>query len=215
MRYPRDHKERTRARILDAACRVFRRRGYDGTGIDGVMREAGLTAGGFYAHFSSKEDLLAAALHHALGDTRDDLFEGLEGRESVDWLRAVVARYLSRAHRDDVVDGCALPALISEIPRSGPKAKAALEALLRELIKRVEAKFPHAKGRSAADRALATMALCIGGLALARAVERPALSNQILRACCRLAVPEVSPLPGKRPRLKSNGRAKASIHRET
>src|SRR5262249_22460420 len=157
-------------RILDAASRAFRRGGYSATGIDGVMREAGLTPGGFYAHFDSKEDLLAAALDPALRNTEEGLFKGLEGREGVEWLRAVVDRYLSREHRDDVAHGCALPALVSEISRSGPKAKEALEVMLRELMARMEAKFPEAGSQPAADRALATVALCVGGLALARAV---------------------------------------------
>src|SRR5207244_1485726 len=114
--------------------RAFRRAGYSGTGIDGIMREAGLTPGGFYAHFDSKEDLLAAALDPALRNTEEGLFEGLEDQEGVAWLRAVVDRYLSREHRDDAADGCALPALVADIARSGPKARAALEALLRELM---------------------------------------------------------------------------------
>lgn len=192
MRYPREHKQHTRSRILDAACKVFRCSGYTGAGIDGVMREAGLTPGGFYAHFDSKEDLLAAALAHALQDTQEGLFAGLEDCEGVEWMRAVVDRYLSRSHCDDVADGCAMPALISEIARSGPKAKGALEALLHGLMDRTADKFPDSPRRAAADRALGTIALCVGGLALARAVDNRALSNQILRACRRFAVPEAA-----------------------
>src|SRR5262249_49895853 len=123
----------------------------------------------------------------------EGLFEGLDEREGVEWLRAVVGRYLSRDHRDAVADGCALPALISELTRAGPKAKEALEELLRELMARMADKLPDADGRPAADRALATVALCVGGLALARAVESPALSNRILRACRHFAVAEAGP----------------------
>src|SRR5208337_3926131 len=92
MRYPAGHRERTRAKILRAACRVFRRQGYHAAGVDKVMEEAGLTAGGFYAHFASKEALLAEALAPAAaGALRDEPIEHLTGRA---WAEAFVERYL-------------------------------------------------------------------------------------------------------------------------
>ena len=94
MRYAPDHKEKTRAKILEAAGRVFRRHGYHASGVDRVMEEAGLTAGGFYAHFDSKQALLAEALAHAgeeIGRRREAGLEDLSGRE---WIEAFLARYL-------------------------------------------------------------------------------------------------------------------------
>src|SRR4051794_7331832 len=100
MRYGPDHKEKTRARILEAAGRVFRRRGYHASGVDKVMEEAGLTAGGFYAHFNSKEALLAAALActGAWAGAGAGLGAGLGGLSGREWVDAFLARYLSTAH---------------------------------------------------------------------------------------------------------------------
>src|SRR5262249_43925239 len=113
MRYAPDHKQRTHEKILSAAWRLFRERGILGAGVDGVMRQAGLTAGGFYAHFRSKDDLLAQTLRRMLVEQRTRLIAGLEDRQGFDWLREVVRRYLSRSHRDDVPTGDALPPLLS------------------------------------------------------------------------------------------------------
>src|SRR5688500_18168079 len=118
MRYPPGHKEKTRERILDAAATVFRRLGYQWAGVDAVMKEAGLTAGGFYAHFPSKEALFAQTLPYAMGQTRTLVgpdFDQLAGSE---WVRAVAERYLSPAHRRLVDKGCPLPALLPEVARA-------------------------------------------------------------------------------------------------
>lgn len=192
MRYPADHKPRTRRRILHAAARQFRAKGYRAAGVDEVMRAAGLTAGGFYAHFASKRALLAEALRGSLEEARARLFAGLEGLEGAVWLRAVVGRYLSRAHRDDLAGGCALAALAAEAAREGPRPRQAVEAYVRELGAELAPRTPPAPGLAPEDRVLATVALLSGALALARAVEDPQLSERILRAARRLAVPEAA-----------------------
>jgi TetR/AcrR family transcriptional repressor of nem operon len=192
MRYAAGHKERTRARILESAARAFRERGYAAAGVDGVMKEAGLTAGGFYAHFRSKEALLAETLAAEAARTRDLLFAGTEGAEGIAPLAEAVRRYLSRAHRDAVDAGCIMPPLVSELPRASPAAREVFDEHLRRLAAEVEAHAPAAPGLEPRDRALATIALCLGGLALSRAVADRALSDRILAACRRLAVPEVT-----------------------
>ena len=186
-------KQRTHERILASAGRVFRRKGYAGSGVDELMREAGLTHGGFYAHFRSKEALFAEAVAGALGRTAELIGTGAEGREGVAWLRAAVRRYLSRPHLRAVEEGCALPALVSELGRAGDGPRAAFEARLLELLADAGGKAPSGHGLDPQDRLLATVVLCVGGLSLARAVEDPALSDRILAACRRLAVPEVVP----------------------
>src|SRR3954471_10083763 len=98
MRYPAGHKEQTRAKILRAAGKVFRREGYHAAGVDKVMEEAGLTAGGFYAHFGSKEALLAETLARAAAAAGVPLDEDLEGLAGPARLQAFVESYLSRAH---------------------------------------------------------------------------------------------------------------------
>src|SRR3954465_14142265 len=102
MRYAPDQKEKTRAKILEAGGKVFRRQGYHAAGVDKVMEEAGMTAGGFYAHFDSKQTLLAEALACAgaeVGGRHEAALEGLSGEG---WLEAFFARYLSMAHRSKI-----------------------------------------------------------------------------------------------------------------
>jgi TetR/AcrR family transcriptional repressor of nem operon len=184
MRYPAGHKEQTRAKILRAAGKVFRRRGYHAAGVDQVMEEAGLTAGGFYAHFGSKEALLAETLRSAaaeVGARRDAGLEGVSGRG---WVEAFVDRYLSPSHRRKLEEGCPLPALVSEVARSGAPVKASFEAIVRDLVVRLK---DHAGGDLSEERALALIALCVGGLGVARSVRDDALGERILAACRDLA----------------------------
>lgn len=190
MRYQADHKHTTRERIMAAAGRVFRQHGYAAGGVDAVMKEAGLTHGGFYAHFPSKAALLSAMLEQALQQYRARLVRGLDGRHGAEWLRAVVGRYLSRTHRDAAEDGCVMPALISELSRAPADARHTFTTYLRTWCTEFEPNMPEVPREDATDRALATIALSVGGLALARAVDDPELSDRILRACQRLAVPE-------------------------
>lgn len=190
MRYGPNHKAETHKRILKAAGRMFRERGYMASGVDKVMRSAGLTAGGFYSHFASKQALLAETLIETIRDLRDILIAGTEELDGTSWLREVVRRYLNRKHRDIRDAGCALPSLISELTRSDEKTRATFEHHLRHLVRELEDKTPEGAGMSSQDRVLATIALCMGGLALSRSVVDPDLSNQILQACRRLAVQE-------------------------
>lgn len=182
MRYPAGHKERTRAKILRAAGRAFRRQGYHATGVDKVMEEAGLTPGGFYAHFGSKETLFAEALRPAAADApRGEAPGGESGRA---WAEAFLERYLSPAHRDGPEAGCPLPALVSEVSRAGEAVKSSFEAIVRALADRLRG--PSGDDLSE-DRALAIVALCVGGLGLARSVQGRVLSERILEACRDLA----------------------------
>jgi TetR/AcrR family transcriptional regulator, transcriptional repressor for nem operon len=184
LRYAPGRKEQTRAKILQAAARVFRRDGYHAAGVDKVMEEAGLTAGGFYAHFASKEALLAETLAPAAaeaGTARDRGLEGVPGRARAE---AFLGRYLSQSHRKKAENGCPLPALVSGVARAGGPVKANFEALVRGLASRLQG---HAGGDLAEDRALAIIALCVGGLGVARSVRDEALGDRILAACLDLA----------------------------
>ena len=121
MRYASDQKEKTRAKILEAAGKVFRRQGYHAAGLDKVMEEAGLTAGAFYAHFDSKQTLLAEAVKHAAGEVRGLSEPKLEGLSGAEWIDAFLWRYLSLSHSRQLEDGCPLPALVRRSP--GPMSR--------------------------------------------------------------------------------------------
>jgi len=176
MRYPPDQKQRTSQRILDTASNLFRSRGYEATGIDAVMASAGLTAGGFYAHFRSKEDLLARALESSFRQSGSSWSKRLVNLKGSEWVRGFVNVYLSKAHRDNPDHGCPMPALAPEIGRIEGFSRKVFEQYLRGLIEMVGKQV----GR---DRAISAIALCVGGLMLARAAEDPKLSDRILSAC--------------------------------
>src|SRR5260221_7440288 len=127
MRYDADHKARTRARVLREAAKAIRAEGPHRIGVAGVMAKAGLTHGGFYAHFSSKEDLVATALAQMF-DEALATFETLTAKETPDAaLRAYVDFYLSRWHRDALDAGCPLPSLSADLPRLGVPAREQFE----------------------------------------------------------------------------------------
>ena len=119
MRYSPDHKEKTRARILESAATVFRRQGYHATGVDKVMEEAGLTAGGFYAHFASKDALLAEALEHYATKNTGKFEGGQKDASDREQVKAIVDRYLTASHRRHPERGCPLPSLAAEVARAG------------------------------------------------------------------------------------------------
>jgi TetR/AcrR family transcriptional repressor of nem operon len=182
MRYPKQQKEETRQRILRVAAKMFRESGYDGIGVDGIMKEAGLTAGGFYAHFASKEALFAEAMSSALEPGRRLPARTGAAPAGADALDVLVRGYLSRSHRDSVGEGCPLPALTPDIARKSDATRESYEQLFLRFLDEVEDLL---SDHSAATRehALAIIAQCVGGLMLARAVKSAELSDQILKSC--------------------------------
>lgn len=186
MRFPKDQKAKTRERILDAAATVFRRSGYAGGGVDAVMKEAGLTAGAFYAHFPSKDALFAEVVVHALRTSAPYTGPHLDGLSGADWVAAVVGRYLSPQHRERMETGCPLPPLLGEVARGPAEAKAGFEGEFRAAAELIGGHLP-----APGDTPFAVLALMVGGMALARGVADGALSDRIL-AACRGAATEVS-----------------------
>jgi TetR/AcrR family transcriptional regulator, transcriptional repressor for nem operon len=193
MRYPADHKQHTSQRILNAASTLFRSRGYDATGIDAVMASADLTAGAFYAHFPSKEDLLARSLESAFCESGTRWSRRLANLRGRDWVRKFASAYLSKAHRDNPELGCPMPALASEIGRIGGRSRAVFEKRLRGLIDMVGSEIDRDSPNK--DEAIAAIALCVGGMMLSRAVDDPKLSDKILSACRAAVVKESVSLP--------------------
>ncbi len=185
MRYRPGHKQRTRERIVAEAAAALRRDGVRGATVERVMTRAGLSHGGFYAHFSSKDDMAAAGLAAAFADTREALFGDLGDAPDGDWVHQVVARYLGRAHRDAQDAGCPLPRLAGELARSDGPLRQGAEQGLEDYAAAISARL--AGGGEGRSSAYALLALMVGGVALARVTADPGLSDQILRACRRAA----------------------------
>lgn len=175
MRVTREQAAENRERIIDAASRLFRQNGFEGVGIDTIMHEAGLTHGGFYGHFASKEELAAQALSHALQ-------RGDERQKTCATLRELVADYLSARHRDRCANGCAVAALGADLARQGPAVRHVLTRHVRTRLDRLRHLITAASPSVRRKRAIATLAGLVGALTLARAVDDPALSDEILAA---------------------------------
>jgi TetR/AcrR family transcriptional repressor of nem operon len=168
MRYPKEHKEATRRRILATAAELFRRHGYDGVSIDRLMDACGLTRGGFYGHFRSKRDLYRAVLggeHGFLNLMRARGAEDVEGLARQ--AEQVVCDYLAPAHRKRVVRGCTLASLAIDTARAGAPAQRTYAGVVRELAAEFGRGLEGA--RPLDERALAALVACVGGLMVAAA----------------------------------------------
>ena len=182
MRYAKTHKQETRDRVLKIAARALREKGPEGVGVADVMREAGLTHGGFYAHFASKDAFLTESLKEVLAqfaERRRQLTEGLTPRQA---LNAYIDHYVSEGHRDHAAVGCPLAALNSELPRQPKKFRAAFDEGARQLAAWLSQRIA-AAGIDKADEAAASMlSAMVGAVALSRAVSDRTLSDELLNA---------------------------------
>lgn len=176
-RYSNDHKEKTRAKIVDAAAERIRFGGFDALGVASIMAEAGLTHGGFYAHFSSRDDLLAAAVER-LFDKACETVARFEEKHGEAGLDRYIDFYLSPRHRDDREHGCPIPALAGEALRAAPVVKAAYEAGLDRLAERLGRLMP--KGGKCAG--LALLGEMAGVLSVSRAIGDARQSSELLAA---------------------------------
>jgi TetR/AcrR family transcriptional regulator, transcriptional repressor for nem operon len=170
-------KQRTHEGILASAAKLLRQRGLAGARVADVMAGAGLTVGGFYAHFSSKESLVDEVLRRTARELRAGLFAGLEQKPASDRAEVVLKRYLSARHRDNREAGCPFPAITSEIANQHEQHRPVLAEQLSALITELQPLV--------ASRALAVglVALMYGGLSMARALGPTELSDEVLRAC--------------------------------
>ncbi|HEU4777531.1 MAG TPA: TetR/AcrR family transcriptional regulator [Telluria sp.] len=175
-------KEASHERILQAATRAIRRSGYAGTGVADIMREAGLTHGGFYAHFGSREAMLAEAADRAGGESVAALEQFAAAAPSGDAYRTLLKTYLSRAHVERVETGCPVAALGSEMPRQAPEVREAASRRIKDMINLVACHAPGGDGPERRRTALATTATMIGALILARAVDDRQLADDVLAA---------------------------------
>jgi len=201
MRYPPQHKQHTRERILRAAARQFRERGFEEPTVASIMREADLTHGGFYAHFQSKDELVGDVIRGGFDRVSERFEAAFDHLDDERWLGEWVAAYLSEEHELHPGEGCPMPALASEIARSGPSARSAFTALFRDRLERVKAKVD-APDAAADSRVLAAISQMTGALMLARALDEP-LSSAIRHAAREAAL---ATLLG-RPRASDGGEA--------
>jgi TetR/AcrR family transcriptional repressor of nem operon len=185
-RYTAEHKQQTRGRIIDAAGALIRERGLANASVDTIMEAAGLTPGSFYKHFASKEALIAETLPYSMERTRALLCQDMIATDGEAWLHEAAERYLSPTHRDTPRDSCPFAALLSELPRAGAPTRAAFTTGVQHVIAEVAPQLPAHPTLSPEDHALATIALFAGGIALARALQDPDLSDRVLRACRQL-----------------------------
>lgn len=176
MRYKPEHKAQTRQRIVAAAERSFKKNGYSGIGVDGLAKEAGVTSGAFYGHFASKEAAFGEAIETGLS-TLYSAIENVKQESGEHWWAEFAAFYTSQKRTCDLTESCALQSLTTEVGRADPNIRALFEAELLKIHK-----LASDDARQNTDTTWASLAMLIGGVSLARAVNSEALSSEISEA---------------------------------
>jgi TetR/AcrR family transcriptional repressor of nem operon len=180
MPWSKEHKKETRHRIMEAAARTFRAQGTAAAGLTDVMREAGLTHGGFYAHFKSKDELIAAALKAANTARLARFKEAVSQSPDKSALAFAVDSYVNSRHREHPENGCSVATLGSELARENRAARHQMSENVTNWLETLAQSAPGSNARSKMRVATGTYAAMIGGLIIARAVEDPLVSDRIL-----------------------------------
>lgn len=183
-------KEATHDRILDAAARAIRRHGYGGVSVADIMKDAGLTHGGFYAHFPSRESMLAEAADRAGSESVAMMERIAASSPPRHALRDMMQAYLSQEHLEGIETGCAVAALGSEMPRQVPGVRRAATRRIKEMIDLVARQSPDWGKPGAHEHALFAVATMVGALVLARAVDDPRLADAVREAALKQLAPE-------------------------
>lgn len=182
MKVSREQAVRNRERIIDTAARLFRERGFDGVGVAELMKNAGLTHGGFYGHFESKDELMALACERAVGESLAAWARMTEGGEA---LPRLLQHYLSPRHRDAPGKGCVVAALATDAARQALPVRRTLTRGLRHHVEALEPLMPGRSRAARQEKALAAYAGMVGALVLSRAVDDATLSDALLKATAR------------------------------
>ncbi|MDR7377240.1 AcrR family transcriptional regulator [Rhodoferax ferrireducens] len=182
-------KEASHERIVSAAARAIRRSGYDGTGVADIMKEAGLTHGAFYAHFASREAMLAEAADRACAESAAVATGVVANVPPEQALASMLHAYLSPEHLQQVELGCPLAALGSETPRQAPEVRRVTTRHIKAMVDLAARQSPDWGQPAAHERALVTVATMVGTLLLARAVDEPALSDSLCAAALKHLLP--------------------------
>jgi len=178
-----EQKERTHETILASAARLLRSKGIAGARVADVMGGAGLTVGGFYAHFGSKEALVDDVMRLTASRLRERLFAGLEAKDEADRAEVVLKRYLSAAHRDDMEYGCPFPAVVGEVATTAREHRDVLAEQVDTFAKELGRLLPRDERLAPRHLTIALLALMVGGLGLSRALRGTALSDEVIKAC--------------------------------
>jgi TetR/AcrR family transcriptional repressor of nem operon len=186
MRVSRVEAEWNRERIIKVAAKLFRERGFDGIGVVELMKSAGLTHGGFYGHFASKEDLMVKACTRAIEDSLEAMHQAAGRAGDEDGLFAIASAYLSPSHRDRPGEGCALAALGAEAARHDAPLRGAFTRGVCSIVDALTQLLTGKSERTKRERALAIFASMVGGLVLARAVDNTELSEEVLQSVLAL-----------------------------
>ena len=181
MRKSKQEAAVTRQRIIRAAAAAFRKDGIAGTGLSDLMAAAGLTHGGFYRHFNSKDQIVAEACTAAGESLVEQLAASASEKSPQRGFSTIVENYLSAAHRDEPADGCPIAALGSEIARSEEGTRAAATQALLKFVDVIASQSGKTRPDVARRRALVAAALMIGALTMSRIVTDPELSAEILQ----------------------------------
>ncbi len=203
MSYSKEHKIQSRERILTSALRLFSAGGYEQVTIDQVMADAGLTRGAFYAHFSSKEDLYAKAIHHGIHNSA--LVGILPDGEGLRSLRQIINTYLSRAHVDGVAPPCPLAFFATDVGVRERRVRDTYTAALQSLTGVLGS---HAPARMHDEQLLAMTVLMVGGVAVSSALTDGPLKDRILASCRRTIMEMVEAQPPKARRKPTSRKAK-------
>lgn len=185
MGHSRAEKAKTHKRIVSIASKKFREEGLAGVGIAELMKEAGLTVGGFYKHFDSRDDLVAEAVSSAFGRWKRRVDAAKAGGPPVSYEK-LVDEYLNEAHRDNPGTGCAFSVLAPEIARSDKRTRALTSEQVRNDIQLIAALHPAKDKRTSRSRAILTFSALVGAMSLARAVSDEALAREILNTVAEL-----------------------------
>ena len=182
MRYSREHKLETHARIVKRASVRLREKGAHGIGVADLMKDAGLTHGGFYAHFDSREALVIEAFAHAMDRSTERWRKIGEATPPDKRLAMIVDSYLTPVHRDDPGHGCAIPTLGAEIARESPKTRKAFAAKLEQMIDMMSDQILDISRKAARKQAMSAIATMMGTLVMARVAGSGEFSEEILAA---------------------------------
>jgi TetR/AcrR family transcriptional repressor of nem operon len=174
---------------LAASDRLLKERGMEAASIDAVMKGAGLTVGGFYAHFASKDDLARQTLLYGLDASMERLLKPLADiADDRAWVRALIHHYLHQVDEADLARACPLTLLLPEVTRGGPEFQAAFSERTGALLQRVAHRFPAAAGMSSREVAIAVFASCAGAISFARTIPAPHARERVLNATEKMLV---------------------------